>query len=320
MTPTQNVLAKHFPSLPFKYDYILAPLTYFKIGGPAEAFIEITTREDLQQVVQFCDLHHLKVTMLGGASNVIVADEGITGVVIRFVYNGVRVITETPDEQLVIEAGAGIKMALLVRQTISFGLTGLEYFLGVPGSLGGAVYNNAHYLSQLISEHILQVEVLTDDFEFKWLPKDDCAFGYDSSRFHKTTEIITAVQFSLAKGTPETSQDLIKKATVYRATTQPLGEPSSGCIFQNTPNTPALQKLFPQFADQTHVPGGFIIEQAGLKGETEGGIEVSHKHAAFFVNKGQGTAQQVKKLVQKVKQRVAERFGVELTEEVFYLS
>jgi UDP-N-acetylmuramate dehydrogenase len=211
-------------------------------------------------------------------------------------------------------------MATLVAQSVNWGLTGLEYFLGVPGSLGGAVVNNAHYLSALISQHIVRVHVVQPDGELVWLSAAASEFGYDHSRFQHSKEIVVAVEFLLQSGTKAESQALIAQATHYRATTQPLGIPSSGCIFQNTPNTTQLQQLFPQFAQKTHVPGGFLIDQAGMKGTRVGALEVSHKHAAFIVNHGGGTAKDLLSLIALIKTTVKARFGVDLVEEVFFLA
>jgi UDP-N-acetylmuramate dehydrogenase len=218
-----------------------------------------------------------------------------------------------------VTAGAGLKTSLLVRKTVDAGLTGLEYFLGVPGNVGGAVYNNAHYLEDLISRQINRVEIITENDTIEWLDKEDCRFAYDYSRFQKTKEVILQAEFLLESGSIEESREKIREATVYRAETQPLGLPSSGCIFQNTPNTPQLKKLFPQFADKKYVSGGFLIDQAGLKNTTEGDIEVSDKHAAFFINRGGGTAADIQKLIDRVKTVVKEKFGAELREEVFWL-
>jgi glucose-6-phosphate isomerase len=115
-------------------------------------------------------------------------------------------------------------------------------------------------------------------------------------------------------------EQLIAESTRHRAQTQPLGEASSGCIFRNVPNTTQLQELFPQFKDQSEVPAGFLIDQAGLKGERVGGIEISQKHAAFFVNTGSGSSDDVMKLIDHVKTVIHAKFGVQLQEEVFYLS
>ncbi len=319
MTSTLELLQLQFPQLKFSSELVLAPLTYFKIGGPAEVYVEIDNPETLTAVVNYCRPAQIPLTMLGGASNVIVADAGIRGLVIRFIYQQLEVTDIELTDKRVIRVGAGIKTALLASQTIDHGFTGLEYFLGVPGTLGGATYNNAHYLADLIGEHIYRVQIIDQHGELIWLTHIECEFGYDSSRFQRTKEIIVAVEFALSRGDKEQSRNLIKEATLYRSKTQPLGMPSSGCIFQNPPNTPELQQLFPQFADRTHLPAGFLIEQAGLKGTRVGDIEVSHKHAAFFVNQGQGTARDVATLVNQVKQVVKDKFRVELHEEVFYL-
>lgn len=302
-----------FPDLDCSGDYPLKQITYFKVGGPAELFVRIHDLETLQKVIKYTRENQIKHTLLGGASNVIVADAGVSGLVIALNNTNCDITEQT------VRAGAGLKTALLVRQTVDAGLTGLEYFLGVPGSVGGAILNNAHYLSHLIGEYVLRVQVVTPEGELAWLSKADCDFGYDHSRFQTSGEIIWQVEFQLPVGTREQSQALIQEATVYRAQTQPLGLPSSGCIFQNVPNTPHLRELFPQFAEKDFVPGGFLIDQAGLKGLREGDLEVSEKHAAFMVNHGQGSSAQLDALIAKVKAVVHEKFGVALQEEVFYI-
>lgn len=313
----QQLNAAH-PHLHFQEEFPLAPFAYFKIGGPAEVFVEIADKEALSTVVRWCTEHQVKLTVIGGASNVIISDQGIRGLVVRLL-NAHFSVEGTKEDHTLVHAGAGLKTALLVRQAVDAGLKGLEFFLGVPGTVGGAVYNNAHYLQDLMGEHVQRVEVVTPAGEVRWLSNEECEFGYDTSRFHQSGEIIWQVEFALLPGDTELSHQRIKEATLYRAQTQPLGMPSSGCIFQNTPNTPQLQKLFPQFAQQPYVPGGFLIDQAGLKGTQEGDIQVSEKHAAFFVNTGKGTAEDVVKLIQKVRATVKEKFGAELKEEVFWL-
>lgn len=320
MTSLQTTLQQRFPEWDWHFDYLLAPKTYFKIGGPAEAYIELDSPESVQELLVFCSQEEIRVTVLGGASNVLVADEGITGVVLHLTNAQTQVGEVLENDKTLFTAGAGTKMAALVSQAVAAGLTGLEYFLGVPGTLGGAIYNNSHYLNHLIGEHVHRVLILNSDHQLQWLNQTECDFAYDHSRFQTSKEIILEVEFALAQGTKENSMALIKEATEYRANTQPLNLPSSGCIFQNVPNSDRLRQLFPQFADQPRVSGGFLIDQAGLKGTHIGGIEVSEKHAAFFVNTGQGSAQDVKALIKQVKDSVAAKFGVQLQEEVFYLS
>jgi UDP-N-acetylmuramate dehydrogenase len=318
MTPTQHLITQAFSHLHPQLDLTLAPLTYFKIGGAAEVFLDITQKEDAVKLLDFCTQQQLKVTLLAGASNVIVADEGIPGVVIRLSNENYETLPPEGEKRKV-RLGAGFKTALAVRKTMDEGLAGLEYFLGVPGRLGGAVYNNAHYLSHLVGEFISAVEVWSHSKGVQWLPHDQCEFGYDSSRFQTSGEVILSIEFILPPGTKEESLRLIREATEYRAKTQPLGEPSSGCYFQNTPNTPELQQQFPQFAAKRELPAGFLIDQAGLKGEKVGGISVSHKHASFLVNDGTGNSHQVLELAEKIRTKVHQLYKVELKEEVFFL-
>ncbi|MBD3250557.1 MAG: FAD-binding protein [Candidatus Pacebacteria bacterium] len=419
-------LSSVFPDLEFQPNYPMKKLTYFKVGGPAEVLVKIHSRQNLIELVRYCQKNQIKFTVLGGASNVIVSDQGISGLVIIPDFDRVELIQQdqlsqstqaSQDGQVsqanrasqVGQAGqtiqatqasqatqatqatqanqaaqstgllrveAGARTALAVAKSVELGLTGLEYFLGIPGRIGGAVYNNAHYLSDLISDYIKQVEIIDHNGRVRWLSKKECDFAYDHSRFHQTKEVILRVDFLLPKveqdsggakqsggakgaegsGQPKEilhnevdkqaglkpsvksnrqptqqlsqksnkkavgkSREKIKQATEYRAKTQPLGLPSSGCIFKNTPNTPELRKKFPQFADKEFVPTGFLIDQAGLKGESVGDIEVSHKHAAFFVNHGQGTANDIKQLLEKVQRTIKQKFNVELEPEVFWL-
>jgi len=315
MSNLTSLLTQHFPQLNWQLSYPLAPLSYFKLGGSAEAYLELAELEPLQSLVKFCHQRRIKLTVIGGASNIIVADEGVTGIVLHLLN------TDSAQIGSGVSAGAGLKMPLLVSKSIALGFTGLEYFLGVPGTLGGAIYNNAHYLSHLIGNYVTRVQVINRvTGKAQWLTHEECQFEYDHSRFQKSQEIIFRVEFELDRGDKTTSQALIKEATEYRAQTQPLGEASSGCIFQNVPNSPELRKRFPQFSESSHVPGGFLIDQAGMKGEMVGQLEVSHKHAAFMINHGGGTTADLGKLIAKVKSSVKAQFGVELEEEVFYLT
>lgn len=324
MSSTINLrasLTSNLPGFNFQFNHPLAPLTYFKIGGPAEAYIKLSNREKIIKLVKFCQSEKIKLTILGGASNVVIADEGIKGLVLHLAHDQISFTNQSKSsDKKIVVAETGIKTATLVRKTIDNGLTGLEYFLGVPGTLGGAVYNNSHYLSDLISEYISRVEIINPSGMAQWLDNSECDFEYDQSRFQQTKEVILTVEFALPLGNKDKSMEKIKEATVYRATTQPLGVPSSGCVFRNTPATPELIKLFPQFSQKSHISCGFLIDQAGLKNKTIGGVKISPKHAAFFVNTGTGTSRDFKELVKIVKAEIKEKFGVQLKEEIFYLS
>lgn len=310
-------LQQQFPHLNFQEDFLLSNYSYFQIGGPAEVFVKVEFVPDIQELVEFCQLQNVKLTILGAGSNVIVADEGINGLVISVVNKEIEQLA-IQDGLLHFRAGAGIKTTQLARKISLAGGMGLEPFVGVPGTLGGAVYNNAHFQQTLIGDYISQVQVIDETGNLNWVDVNDCEFAYEQSRFQTTNEIIVRVDFVLVKGDPAQARGKMKQATQYRAQTQPT-QPSCGCVFQNVKNNDSLKKLFPQFAERDYVPAGFLIEQAGLKGLRVGDIEVSAKHAAFLINKGQGTAADVKTIIKKIKAKVEARFKVRLAEEVFYL-
>jgi len=325
MTNHQTLLSQAFPDIPWQLDKELAAQTYFKLGGSAEMYWDCSSLEQLQEVLLFCSENAVPISLLGGASNVIVADTGIQGLCIHpnsKEWQESQTPPTNPANKRYI-AGTGLQTALVVRKSLESNLTGLEYFLGVPGMLGGAVANNAHYDPFLIGQFISRVQVLTPRGEVLWLLQSECQFGYDYSRFHASKEVIWAVEFELALGNAERSKEMIAAATRKRAATQPLGEPSSGCVFQNVPNTPELKERFPQFKDKTELPTAFLIDQAGLKGTRRGDIEISTKHAAFFINMGAATgtgkSQDVLELIQLVKEKLKQLYDVDLKEEVFYL-
>lgn len=317
----QQVFKQNFPSFNFTFNYPLSSKSYFKIGGNAEVFYSAQTRQEAADLLSFCNENNIEFHILGGASNVIIADEGLRGLVLSLDFKELKVLSETKEE-LLIQAEAGIKTAYLVAQAANKGGSGLEGFIGVPGTLGGAIYNNAHYLNNLIGNHIKEVEVFdVKKGEIVVFSHEKCEFAYEKSIFQndKNLLIFSAI-FALKKDSPEEIKKRIKDSMERRESRQPLNLPSCGCVFQNPKNTEELKKLFPKFSEAEFIPSGFLIEEAGLKGMREGDIQISEKHAAFFVNLGKGTASDVKKLIAKVKAVVLEKFNVILKEEVFYLT
>lgn len=317
----EQVFKQNFPSLNFLFNFQLASKSYFKIGGNAEVFYSAQNRQEAVDLLSFCYQQNIKFYILGGASNVIIADEGLKGLVLNLDFKKLEVVSDT-DQELVVRADAGMKTAYLVAQTATKGGSGLEGFIGVPGTLGGAIYNNAHYLDNLIGNHIKEVEAFdVKKGEIVMFSHENCEFAYEQSIFQKNKNLlIFSAIFALKKDDPEKIKTIIKDSMTRRESRQPLNLPSCGCVFQNPRNTDELKKLFPQFSELEFIPSGFLIEQAGLKGLREGDIQISEKHAAFFVNLGNGKASDVKKLVAKVKAVVLEKFNVILKEEVFYLT
>lgn len=316
----EQLFTQHFPGYNFLFNYSLQNKSYFKIGGPAEVFFAAKKAQEAIDLLVFCKEKDIRFTIIGGASNVVIADEGISGLVLSLDFADFSVISET-DQDLLIRAEAGIKTANLVGKAAALGGSGLEGFIGVPGVLGGAIYNNAHYLKALISDVIVEVEAFDlESNNIINISREKCEFAYEQSIFQKNKNfIIFSATFALKKISPEQVKQLVRDSIAKREKTQPLDLPSCGCVFQNPANTDGLRQLFPQFAQLEFVPAGFLIEAAGLKGIKEGDIQVSEKHAAFFVNLSHGTAKDVVKLVEKVKAVVLEKFGVILKEEIFYL-
>lgn len=316
----EHRLRTRFPTLAFSYNYSLATKSYFKVGGQAEAFYSAKTKQEAMDILTFCQAEAIPFTILGGASNVIIADEGIEGVVLELGFHQVTIINET-SEELSLQAEAGIKTSALVARASSKGATGLEGFIGVPGVLGGAIYNNAHYLGFLIGDSVTQVEAFDlQAGEIVYISHENCQFAYEKSIFQSAKHlIIFSAYFALKKADAAAIKIRLHEAIAKREREQPLSLPSCGCVFQNPSNTPALQEQFPQFAAQSFIPAGFLIEQAGLKGTQQGAVQVSDKHAAFFVNLGGATATDAKTLIKRVKAAVAAKFDVMLKEEVFYL-
>jgi len=296
-----------FPHLSWKMNEPLAPFTYFRIGGPADALVTVFDPKDLEGVVQACVQHGAPWTVLGGASNVLVSDNGIRGVVIINRSQGVE-FRERSNGVVELEAASGVSVNVLVRETVNRGLAGMTPFLGLPGTLGGAVVNNSHYSRQLIGEMITEVDVLTAQGQRKTYKHEDLKFDYDYSVLQETKEAVLRVRLRLTHGDKETLEQELREAVTHRTETQPIGQPSSGCMFQNV--------VLP---DGTRESAGKLIDKAGCKGMRRGDAEVSSVHANFIVNMGNAKAADVLALAEEVRSLVQEKFGVTLHREVFLL-
>ncbi|MBI2676973.1 MAG: UDP-N-acetylmuramate dehydrogenase [Candidatus Yanofskybacteria bacterium] len=299
-----------------KFDEPLSQHTYFKIGGPAESFLTYTdsrNTQPLKNVLKFCTDEKILFTVLGGGSNVLVSDKGLPGLVLRLDTNSI--LSSTPyhgSDPVTIQVAAGCPMQKLVKFSMNLGLTGLEPFLGLPGTVGGAVYNNAHFKrDQLFGSFV--TKVWTIPFPLDNLLKENCykqkdlQFGYDLSLFQTLShkEVIFLVEVILKRDNKEEIEKYAEELLRQRKESQPLDLPSSGCVFKN-PEGCAL--------------AGQIIELAGLKGLRIGGAEVSTKHANFIINpEKKATASDVLSLMAKVHGTVFELFEILLEPEIFFL-
>ncbi len=285
----------------------LAALTTFKVGGPADLYLEPRSSEEILTVLRLAHAHDVGVTMLGGGSNVLVADAGIRGLVMR--PRGGQIERETERH---VNADAAVTINGLVRWLIGQGLAGLEAWAGTPGTVGGGVYGNAHWAGRLLSDAVVGVRLATRVGEVRDVPAGAMAFGYDRSRLQQTGEILLLASFAVSPGEPDQLRATARASLAYRKQTQPLASPSAGCIFQNPAGDVALPPGIPASA-------GALIDRAGLKGAAFGGALVSPTHANFIVNTGAATAAEIRALIDRCRTAVAERFAVTLAEEIVYL-
>lgn len=288
-------------------DAPLAPVTTFKVGGRADWLVRVRTREDISRALVVARELGLPVTVLGGGSNVLIADGGVRGVVIRVHGGDVARI-----DQGHIRADGGVTINGLVRWTISHGVAGLEAWAGTPGTVGGAVHGNAHFRGRLISELIDTVTLASLDGKVVDVPAAAMEFAYDDSRLHRTHEVVVSVDFRVTEGKPGELRATARESLAFRKRTQPLESASAGCIFQNPePARDLVPAGIPWSA-------GALVDRAGLKDAREGRARVSTTHANFIVNEGGASADEIRALVDRCKRDVRSRFGVSLREEIVY--
>ena len=286
----------------------LASLTTFDVGGPADWLVAVTGAEELRRALALARDASVPVQVLGGGSNVLVSDGGVRGLVVRLHAGEVRAIDASR-----VRADAGVTINGLVRWTINRGLAGLEAWAGTPGTVGGAIFGNAHFRNRLISEIVHTVTLVTPSGELAEVPAGAMGFGYDESRLHRTGEIVVSADFGVTAGDPAALRAVARESLAFRKRTQPLASPSAGCIFQNP--DPARDRV----PDGIPPSAGALVDRAGLKGARQGGAVVSPTHANFIVNDGTATAADIRALIERCKAEVRTRFGVELREEIVYL-
>lgn len=299
--------------------------TTFKIGGPAQYYIEVSKIDDLVKAVQTAKKLELTVFIFGGGSNVIIADRGIKGLVIKnncrkfgILKMSGKIPARGVDKKIKIEkalvmAESGVIMNQLVRFTIDQGLEGLEYQLGLPGTVGGGVYMNSNFPKEnaYVGDCLYQAKLLTRDGKIKEVDKEYFKFSYDKSILQETREIVLSVIFSFR---PQERKILWQRGTEalnYRSSTQPKGA-SAGCTFRNISIVDAVSVPTPGRITSA----GYLIDKAGLKGKRIGGAMISDMHANFILNMGRAHAKDIVGLVNLMKEEVYKKFGVHLALEV----
>jgi len=283
----------------------LSSLTTFKIGGPADWLVETRGADETLRVLKIARHSGAPITVLGGGSNLLVADEGVRGVVIRMRGGTVE---DRGDGD--VRADAGVLLNNLVRWTIHRGRAGLAAWAGTPGTVGGAICGNAHWAGRGIGEVVREVRLATPEGLVRDVPRSDMEFGYDSSRIQRTRELVLWAVFHLVPGVPAELLAVVRGSLAERRRTQPLDRPTAGCIFRNPdPRVDALPAGIPASA-------GALVDRAGLKGRRIGGARVSPTHANFIENDGNASARDVRALIELCRSEVQRRFGVLLREEI----
>ena len=309
MSDLAAALEKAFGADRVKRGEPLAPFTTFKVGGPADILLETQSSDEIVQASKLAHAAAVKVTMLGGGSNVLIADNGVRGLVIR-----TRGGELTPVGDRLVRADAAVTINGLVRWTINRGYAGLEAWAGTPGTVGGAIYGNAHWKKINIGDLIESVRLIRPDGTLLQAPADRMEFDYDYSRLKKTGEIVLWAAFRVTPGGDPAALRLVaRESLAFRKRTQPLESPSAGCIFMNP--DPVRDKL----PDGIPPSAGALVDRAGLKGASLGGARVSPTHANFIVNDGSATAAEIFRLVERCRNAVKDQFGVVLRNEIICL-
>ncbi len=291
-------------------DEPLARFTTMRVGGPADLFAVAHNSFELRGLVKFARGRGIPHLVLGRASDVVIADAGIRGLVIQDRAEGL----EIRDERLIAEAG--VPMARAATETQKAGLTGFEFGLAIPGTIGGAVWANAGAHESSIAEILETATVLLADGVEVRLPAAELGFAYRESRFKHVPagfaqddpvaprELVLGATFHLTPAPAAEIRARLDEIRRWRQAHQPIGMPSAGSVFRNPSSGPSA---------------GALIDGAGLKGLRIGGVSVSEKHANFIVNDGHGRAADVRRLAERVQAEIRRRTGIELVLEIAFI-
>jgi UDP-N-acetylmuramate dehydrogenase len=273
--------------------------TSLRIGGPADVFTQPRDTSSLKNLLTILKRKEISYLPFGGGTNVLVKDGGIEGAVISLKSLKRIEMLSKDDEYVHLHAEAGMPLQRLVAFTIEHGYTCIEWLVGIPGLLGGAICGNAGAFGSEIKDVLSCVWLMDAQGMLNRFNKEDIHFGYRKSSI-SMNEIVVAGELRLKKDTKEVVSSRIKNFLRKKRQRQPISELSAGCVFKNPPGRAA----------------GKLIDEAGCKGMRIGDIEVSNVHANFFINKGQGNASDFLRLMQEVTQRVKECSGIVLEAEI----
>ena len=287
----------------------LAPLTTFRIGGPADLFYSARTPDELVDVILAARDMGIPHVLLGKGANILVGDKGFRGLVIHVDVGGIDYLDDVR-----VRAGAGVStFPDLIESTVARGLGGLHHFVGIPSSVGGALWQNLHFLSPaperertvFIEEVTESAELLTEEGERKTVDVEYFEFGYDESILHHREDVVLSAVFRLEPADPVQLRNVIAENLAWRDERHPdlWLYPCAGSIFQKIEG----------------IGAGRLIDDCGLKGHRHGSAQIFHKHANIIVNLGGATAAEVRALIDLAQETVSERLGYELVPEIAFV-
>ena len=270
--------------------------TSFRIGGPADLFVQPANEEELWNALHLARQEKVPFFIVGNGSNLLVSDEGFRGMIL---HTG-GMLKDISVEGDVIYAQAGALLSTVAKTALEHGLAGMEFAAGIPGTLGGAVCMNAGAYGGEMKDILLDAEVLTQEGERLVLPVEELDLSYRHSVIFEKNYVVLAAHIRLSRGDTAEIKNRMNELAGARRDKQPLEYPSAGSTFKRPEG---------YFA-------GKLIQDAGLKGYTVGGAQVSEKHSGFVINRGGATAEEVRFLIRQVRSKVKQQFGVELEPEV----
>lgn len=270
--------------------------TTFRVGGPADYYVEPETKEELAAVLALCRRQKIPYYMLGNGSNLLVGDKGYRGAMVALP----KVWAQVRAEGCRIHAGAGALLASAAKLALKESLTGMEFASGIPGTVGGAVVMNAGAYGSELADILASVAVMTPEGQVHRLKAKELELGYRASCIGRRGLVVLEAEFALAPGDAGQIRERMEELAARRKEKQPLEYPSAGSTFKRPPG---------HFA-------GKLIQEAGLRGFSVGGAQVSQKHCGFVINRGEADAADILKLCREVQKRVLEHSGVELELEV----
>lgn len=287
------------PSARLLHDEPLAPITSFRIGGPAELLLIPAASEDVRAAVRWAIDQDKPWRVIGSGTNILVPDEGLPGLTIKFWHNftAIIVVGET------VRAQAGADMLSVALRAAEAGLGGFEWACGIPGTVGGSVYMNAGVKEAEIKDSLRNALVLEPTGEMREYTGAELGFAYRTSILQRTRGVVLEAVFRLAPRPPEQIYTAMNQLMAARKAGQPLNLPNCGSVFRNPPGDYA----------------GRLIEAVGLKGFRLGGVMVSEQHANFIVNCGEGRAVDVTALIAHIREKVRRDFGIELEPELRFI-